>query len=132
MTVKELLDVIPFDNEMFIKPSGKRKYYEGTVKDVPKALYEATVVEIVPQIYKNDPDENRRFYYGWGVWVNNIPEFDALYDGMERYETFSGEEIDSAYVNMMGMKEEWLRDLKDRAKKRLIPKDFLEDDDRQK
>ena len=127
MTVKELLDVVAFDREIFIKPSGRRTYYEGTVKCVPKALYGATVVELVPQIYKNDPNEDRRFYYGWGVWVENISEFDALYDGMENYETFSGEEIDSAYVNMMGMKESWLRNLKENAENRLIPKDFLEE-----
>lgn len=125
MTVKDLLDVISFDKEIFIKPSGRRTYYEGTTKGVPKSLYEAKIIEINPQIYKSDFDANNRFYAAWGVWVENIFEFDALYDGFEKYETYTGEEIDSAYVHMTNRKEEWLRDLKEKAEKRLVPKDTI-------
>lgn len=81
MTVKELLDVISAQKEIFIKPCGRRMYFDGIAEDVPEDLYNAVVTEIVPQVYRDD-DYNaiRRYYGAMGVWVIPIPAWNEKAD----------------------------------------------------
>ena len=81
MTVRELLDVISASKEVFIKPPGRRLYFDGIAEDVPESLLDAVVTEIVPQVYRDsDYDAVRKYYGGFGVWVNPIPMWDEWVD----------------------------------------------------
>lgn len=81
MTVKELLDVMSDQKEIFIKPNGRRMYFDGIAEDVPEELYDAVVTEIAPQVHRDDGyNAIRKYYGGMGVWVNPIPVWDAIAD----------------------------------------------------
>lgn len=81
MTVRELLDVISPRMEIFIKPNGRRLYFEGVADDTPEDLFGAVVTELVPQVYRDDEcDAIKKFYGALGVWVNAIPEWDERAD----------------------------------------------------
>lgn len=84
MTVKDLLDVMVPEKEIFIKPAGRRTYFDGTAGDVPDDLYDAVVLEIAPQVYRDESYNPIKNYYGaWGVWVESIPALDEKIDQFE-------------------------------------------------
>lgn len=81
MKVSEFLDVLSSDErEVFIKANGRRTYFEGKAKDVPRCLKDAEVEEINAQIYPNGSEENNKFYSAYGIWVRAIPELDRIID----------------------------------------------------
>lgn len=123
MTVRELLEVISFDKEIFIKPNGNRMYFDGSTSDVPESLMEAKIIEIVPQIYKADPDKNHKFYWGLGIWVESIKEFDVMCDCIEDFKEFTAKEIDGTYGYFIASEgrimDEFLQDREKKKKERL-------------
>lgn len=123
MTVRELLEVISNNKDIFIKPCGKRIYFDGSTSDVPETLMDAKIIEIAPQIYKNDPDMNRKFYWGLGVWVESIKEFDVMYDCIEDFTEFTAKEIDGTYGYFVAsdgrLMDELLQDREKKKKERL-------------
>lgn len=85
ITIRDLLKTISFNKQIFIKPSGNRIYFDGWTDDVPESLMDAIIIEIVPQIYKEDDFlAARKYYWGLGVWVNNIGEWDIMVDARRK------------------------------------------------
>ena len=83
MTVKDLLEVIGFEKEIYIKPSGRRTYYDGTTKKVPKCLMNMTVREIVTEVnYESDERATKRYYGGFGIYVDSDSALDCLVDAI--------------------------------------------------
>ena len=116
MTVADLLEVIEFgERDIFIKPTGRRTYFDGTVATVPECLKQCTIRSLAPQIYPNYtstpafgfiPDSNRLFRSGFGVWIDHIPELDELVDLVPGYwEDFSGKEYDKLYQDFLLVRE---------------------------
>lgn len=133
MTVADLIEVIEFDDrEIFIKPQGRRMYFDGTVAQVPECLKYCTVQSVTPQIYANYtatdafkfiPDSNHLFRSGWGVWINNIPELDELVDRVPDFvKDFSGKEYDELYHGFVAA----LREEKEQQKTEVQPRGNLD------
>ena len=73
MIVRDLLDLMVGEKRIFIKPSGRRVYYEGYASDAPESLMDAIVREINPKTVSDE--------IGLGIWIDNIEEWDWMVDG---------------------------------------------------
>ena len=80
MTVRELLDLMVEEKKIFIKPSGRRSYYEGYASDAPESLMDVMVREINPKIESDEPV--------LGIWIDNIEEWDWMADGISDIKEF--------------------------------------------
>ena len=80
MTVRELLELIPHNPEIYIRPSGRKMYYDGHVEDIPETLKDAVVEELCTSIFRNDEGQNKRFYTGFGFIVARVPEYEFFTD----------------------------------------------------
>ena len=94
MTIRDFLAVTASDKDVFIKPAGRKCYYEGTMNDIPETLKDAEIEEISPRIYANDPEANARFCVGWGIWVARIPEYEYIMGGRPEICNWAGHDID--------------------------------------
>lgn len=71
----DLLEILAPTTELFIKPAGKKIYFEGTAKEVPHALYNAVVNEVCPRCYYNeDKHSAHRYIAEVGIFVNSLPD----------------------------------------------------------
>ena len=82
MTVQELLEFVPSTKRIFIKPSGRRTYYEGTVEDAPESLMDAVVEEISSKPCGDDASE-------LGIWVERNEIWNLMVDGIPDVKEFS-------------------------------------------
>lgn len=73
MTVRELLDLVTPKKGIFIKPNGRRAYYEGRAGEAPESLMESTVSEVSPALNEDDIPVI-------GIWIDPIPEWDLMVD----------------------------------------------------
>lgn len=81
MTVRELLDVLAAPMEIFIKPAGRRMYFDGPAEEVPEGLLDAFVQEVSPRVvHDDDPFAIKRYYGFLGIWVEPIAEWDERAD----------------------------------------------------
>lgn len=127
MTVKEFLDVVAGGARVFIKPSARGLYYDGIAAEVPLSLMSAIIQEVSPRICEEDISSINRYRGQFGIWVHNIPEFDALYAGIEDYEDFDGKSIDSFYCFLMENHDQRMKELWELAEQRNVIKSSLTD-----
>lgn len=112
MKIRDLLEVIVDEKDIFIKPAGKVLYYEGTAANVPCVLLDATIREISPRgHYNEDRTEPRRITTSIGIWVDNIPELDVLYYALGSLETYKSKEIDAMYGLVINDRERMMERL---------------------
>lgn len=81
MIIRELCEVISQGKQVFIKPPGRRLYFQGTALEIPDGLLECIVREINPQcFYEDDVHSIKRYRVELGIWVDSIPEWDKKAD----------------------------------------------------
>lgn len=113
MKVRDLMEVVVNEKDIFIKPSGRPVYYEGTIGNTPCVLLDATIREISPRGYYNeDIAETQRITTSIGIWVDNIEELDALYYALDFYDMYNSKEIDTMYCYVMKDREKMMDRLK--------------------
>ena len=118
MRVQDLMEVLNGGAEVFIKPNGMPKYYEGSVKEIPRCLLNATVIEISPQAYDNVvTDSIYKVEKALGIWVENIEELDYLYFGFGNLDSYKGKEIDAMYGFVMDNRERMMELLQEESEK---------------
>ena len=107
MVVRDLLDLMVGDRKIFIKPSGRRTYYEGYANDAPESLMDAIVIELCPKIINDDPM--------LGIWIDNIEEWDWMVDGTSDIKEFP-DIADAWYYQIISNRDFYKQDIADGIK----------------
>ena len=102
MTIRELLEVFAPEREIYIKPNGRRVYFDGITEDVPECLMELSVQEILPRIFPTESDRsNYRFYWALAVYVDAVPLLNAIVDAVPDIAKTSPELYDGCYADAL-------------------------------
>lgn len=81
LKIKDIYDVLLGSTEVFIKPSGRRVYFVGTVDEIPEELLKAIITEVNPNCrYEDDETSVKRWKAFIGIWVEPITSWDIIAD----------------------------------------------------
>ena len=111
MEIKEIHDLINGDKHVFIKPVGRRYYYNGTIGKIPHCMKSLKVLEISPQVYSRD-NQLKPFITGLLLLVEGVEELDILEDNYKISQNDPKRDIDYVYNLFMSDKENCMEQLK--------------------
>lgn len=94
MIIRDLLRIVPDNDNIKIKPNGRRTYFLGRGKGVPECLKAGEITEISVVV-----DEEKGFILG--VRIADIKAWDLLYDKFGVADDVSSLAFDNGYYQLI-------------------------------
>ncbi len=84
-TIRQIYDLVSPTHNVFIKPNGRKVYFEGVFEDIPEFLLDVPVTEMSSKVYANDSYEIKvcNFYSCFGFWVEGSFELEQQVEKLQ-------------------------------------------------